>query len=89
MKSANIMSHFDSYNLVIMIDNEVTPMDLYNHFLHKNDVNSVSINYDKDSDGEGLLFNYINVVSDGGNYYDINSDKFLQLNAVHFLNINW
>ena len=89
MKSANIMSHFDTYNLVIMTDNEITPMDLYNHFLHKNDVNSVSINYDKESTEEGLMFTAVKVVSDGGNYYEINSDKFFQLNAVHFLSIDW
>jgi hypothetical protein len=83
-----IMSHFDAYNLIIMTDNDITPTELFTHFLNKVDTQRVNIEYEKDDD-DSLTFKRITVTSGSGNYYDIDYDKFSLLNLGHFINISW
>lgn len=88
MKNTTIMSHFDNYSLVIMTDNEVSPIELFSHFLHKRDTASTTIEYEKDDDNS-LTFKSVTVKGDNGYYFEIDFDKFSKLNISHFLNISW
>jgi hypothetical protein len=85
---ATIMSQFDGCNLIIMTDNDITPMELFTHFLNKVDTQSVNIEYEK-NDEDSLTFMRINVTSDSGYYHIIDYDHFNMLNLAHFINTSW
>jgi hypothetical protein len=88
MKPTTIMSHYDDYRLIIMTDNDVTPTELFTHFLNESDTSRVIIEYEKD-DCESLVLKNVTVKGDNGYYFDINYDRFNELNNSHFLSISW